>query len=328
MKTNNSTKKENLTNILDNFFVIGKEMKPKNGEDSYAFSINENCGLMCVFDGCGGIGSRKYAAYGNKTGAYIASHTVAKTVVSWFNEFNDEGGEISGNSIQNICADLQNRITHELKTLENGVESSTIKGSLATRSFPTTASMILFKSEKERLYSAFVWAGDSRGYILTPKGLTQITKDDIDESEDAFSNLYSDGRLTNLISTDGNFQLNSRIMSCPQETILITATDGCFGYIPTPMEFEYMLIDTLLNSNSLFEWKQNLHAEYVKVAGDDFTMGAVVCGFSTFRNLRRAFVERKEYLYKTFIARMEDATEEEKLQMWEKYKTTYYRSGK
>ncbi len=328
MRTNTNTKRENLTNILDGFFVVNKEMIAKNGEDSYAFSINDKCGLMCVFDGCGGIGSRKYAAYSNKTGAYIASHTVAKTVTSWFNEFNNEGGDISGNSIKRICADLEARITKELKTLESGAESSMIKGSLATKSFPTTASMTLFKSEKSRLYTAFVWAGDSRGFILTPKGLSQITKDDIGEGEDAFSNLSSDGRLTNVIAADGDYHLNSRIMSCPTETILITATDGCFGYFPTPMEFEYMLLNTLLNSNNLMEWKQNLHAEYVKVAGDDFTMGAVVCGFNSFRNLKRAFFERKEYLYRHYIARIADATEEEKLRMWETYKTDYYRGGK
>lgn len=328
MKTITSTRRENLTNIVDSFFVVSKEMVPKNGEDSYAFSINEKCGLMCVFDGCGGIGSRKYAAYGNKTGAYVASHTAAKSVIAWFNEFNTEGGVLSGNSIKKICTDLRERLTKELKTLENGAETSMIKGSLATKSFPTTASMTLFKSENSRLYTAFIWAGDSRGFILTPKGLSQITKDDIDEGEDAFTNLSSDGRLTNVIASDGGFNLNSRIMNCPHESIIITATDGCFGYFPTPMEFEYMLIDTLLNSRSIAEWKQNLHKAYSQVAGDDFTMGAVVCGFNTFRNLKKAFFERKEYLYKNYIVRMQDATEEEKRRMWEMYKRDYYRSGK
>lgn len=323
MKTNNA-KKESLISLVDSFFVINKEMIENNGEDSYALSINDECGLMCVFDGCGGIGSRKYAAYGNKTGAYLASHTVAKSALDWFSEFNRSGVELSGNTVKKISDDIAAKLGYELKKLESGAETSMIKGDLS-KSFPTTASMILFRQEKNRIYSAFVWAGDSRGFIMSPKGISQITVDDINEDEDAFSNLTSDSRLTNVIAADGKFHLNSKIMSCPGEIMLITATDGCFGYFSTPMEFEFALLDSLVRAQNVQEWKQNLYQSFLRVAGDDYTLGAIVCGFKTFKNLKKAYTDRRNYLYKTYIAGIESATAEEKARMWEVYKKDYYR---
>ncbi|MBO5733405.1 MAG: protein phosphatase 2C domain-containing protein [Clostridia bacterium] len=324
---NNNAKKESLISLVDSFFVINKEMIEKNGEDSYASSINDECGLMCVFDGCGGIGSRKYAAYGNKTGAYLASHTVAKSALDWFYEFNKSGVELSGNSIKKISQDITEKFTRELKALESGAETSMIKGDL-TKSFPTTASMILFRQEKNRIYSAFVWAGDSRGFIMSPKGISQVTIDDIGEEEDAYTNLTSDSRLTNVIAADGKYHLNSRIMSCPAETVFITATDGCFGYFSTPMEFEFALLDSLVRAQNVQEWKQNLYQSFLRVAGDDYTLGAVVCGFKTFKNLKKAYTDRRNYLYRTYIAGIEHATAEDKARMWETYKKDYYRGVK
>ena len=62
----NKYKANSLISYTDLFFVVGGEMKPDNGEDSYVFSINDTHALLGVFDGCGGIGSRKYEMYGGK----------------------------------------------------------------------------------------------------------------------------------------------------------------------------------------------------------------------------------------------------------------------
>ena len=191
-------KKDNLIDFLDTVFVVDGEMIKDNGEDSYAYSVNEQYGLIGVFDGCGGIGSRKYDVYSNKTGAFISSHTIAKTISEWFDRFSENDNDLSGDNVKVICSELEEVFTEELRKLESGAAKTMIKGSL-TKSFPTPASFILFQKRDRGLYTSFVWAGDSRGFILNSTGLAQITQDDIDEGEDALSILSNDSRLTNVV---------------------------------------------------------------------------------------------------------------------------------
>ena len=56
-----------------------------------------------------------------------------------------------------------------------------------------------------------MWAGDSRVYVLYEKGLLQMTVDDLDVS-DAMKNLSADGALTNVISSDGNYEVHGKII--------------------------------------------------------------------------------------------------------------------
>ena len=56
---------------------------PDAGEDSFALRSDEQGAFLCVTDGCGGLGSRRYAALENRTGAYVAAHLVTNAVQSW-----------------------------------------------------------------------------------------------------------------------------------------------------------------------------------------------------------------------------------------------------
>lgn len=317
-------KNSGIIETLDSIFVVNGEMIPDNGEDSYAFSVSGNYGMVSVFDGCGGIGSRKYDIYNNKTGAYISSHIAAKAFYEWFKEFSSKNQMISGNIMGSICRDIQKRFTAELKAVDEKTPKSLIKGSL-TRDFPTTASAVMLIKQDEKLYSSFIWAGDSRGFILTPSGLSQMTRDDIEGEEDALSNLSNDGRLSNVISSDGNYHINCIMGGLPREGMLITATDGCFGYFLTPMEFEYMLVETLCLANSIEEWKTELDKYIRRVTGDDYTMGVIVYGYSSFKTLKKSYAERKKYLYRNYISKLKGITEEEKNYLWNEYKKDYYR---
>ncbi len=315
---------KSLINYLDSIFVVDGEMITDNGEDSYVFSVNDKYGIIGVFDGCGGLGSRKYAEYNNKSGAYISSRIASKAVLEWFEEFSDNSLSIlSGNTISTICEEIKERVLTELKEYEQGIRSNGIKGSM-TKSFPTTASVVMFTNEKDILHSSYMWTGDSRGFILTVSGLTQITKDDIETGGDALDNISDDGKLTNVISAEGDFVLNSRIIDFRNSGILITATDGCFGYFSTPMEFEFMIIDTLENSNNVEEWKQNIHNYVKKYTADDYTMGLVVFGYKGFKKMKKAFEERHRFLKQEYIEKLETADEKEINHFWDEYKANYY----
>ena len=319
-----SNKKNGLLSFLDAVFVVNGEMIPDNGEDSFAYSVNDSLGMIGVFDGCGGIGSRKYPEYNNKSGAYIASRMTGDMTMNWFKQICAGGISPFGNNTPQLCNNLKINLAERLKGMETMVNNSVMKGSL-TKSFPTTASVILFSNAKKTLYSTFIWAGDSRGFILTPEGLCQITKDDIEGESDALTNLSADGKLTNLVSAMGDFQLHSRQIVSDEPQILITATDGCFAYFPTPMEFEYMLVESLQQSDSIAQWKQNLDQYVKKFTSDDYTMGIAVCGYTSFENLKQAFASRRMFLYQNYISRLAVGEDDMKVALWNEYKKTYYR---
>lgn len=318
------TKKRSYNDFIDAVFVVNGEMIKDNGEDSFSYCVKENIGYVSVFDGCGGIGSRKYDEFDGKTGAYIASRACAGAAYEFFEEISGMDVLVSQNTYPKICEELEEVFYRKLSSIDNSTKKSAIKGSL-TKNFPTTMSGILFKYDNKRYTSFFTWAGDSRGFILAPRGLTQITKDDVSGNEDAFTNLSNDGNLQNYISADGKFVLNHKSLAHDRGVVLITATDGCFGYFTTPMEFEYMLLNTLIHSSSINEWKQNLSEYILKYTGDDYTMGIVVIGFGNFKKLKRALIKRHKILYKRYIERLENVSKNDLHDMWRDYKKVYYR---
>lgn len=322
MKSKRDTK--SLLQCVDSIFAVSGEMIADNGEDSYLLSLNDAYGIVCVFDGCGGLGSRKYAEYENKSGAYIASRIVSKSVLTWFETFSEEKKEFSNKTTKNICDEIKQVIIENLKAYEQSTRSNGIKGSM-TKNFPTTASIILFAPQKNALSASYIWAGDSRGFILTTAGLTQITKDDIEIEGDALENISNDSKLTNVISSDSNFILNSHIITYDKAGIFLTATDGCFGYYSTPMEFEYMLLDTLLQSDSIDDWSEKISDCIKKYTADDYTLGLVVFGFKNFKKMKKAYEQRHKSLYQEFIKNLDSADEKRKLDLWNTYKENYYR---
>ena len=322
MGTNN--KKTPLTAFVDSIFVVGGEMIDNNGEDSFAYALNDECGFIGVFDGCGGIGSRKYEVYSDKTGAYIASHVCSETMLDWFGEFSASGREISANNIKYICDSLKERFTNELDSYEDEAGAVAIKGSLAKK-LPTTASLVMFTSNDSKMYAAYVWAGDSRGFVLNESGLTQVTTDDIEVEGDAMENLSNDSKLTNMVCAGGDFHFNNRILTDVDKGMFITATDGFFSYFSTPMEFEFMIVDTLLVSDSVASWKVNLCEFIKKYTADDYTMGVTVFGYKSFKALKKAYVSRHAFLVERYIKPLETLSDEEKVALWNEYKTNYYR---
>jgi len=321
------TKKKRTKDSLgyvDTVFVVNGEMIKDNGEDSYAFSVKDNRGFIGVYDGCGGIGSRRYDEFDNKTGAYISSRSIANATSEFFNAFCEKNLYMSSNNFPMICESLKDGYSSYLNSIDKSSAKSMIKGSL-TKNFPTTVSNIFFSHDNSKVNSYFAWAGDSRGYILLPSGLTQVTNDDIYGNEDAFSNLSSDGNLSNFVCAGSDFKINHKSVSCPEKVVLVTATDGCFGYFSTPMEFEYMLLDTLVKANGINDWKQLLHEYILKYTGDDYTMGIAVFGFGEFRHLKKAFLRRHKQLYLKYISKLENISKNDLNDLWREYKKTYYR---
>ncbi|MBR5518856.1 MAG: protein phosphatase 2C domain-containing protein, partial [Clostridia bacterium] len=292
---------------LDTIYCVEKEVKPDNGEDSFYCGVKSNSVLVSVFDGCGGIGSKRYNNYSGKTGAYIASRAVCGGVKSWY-ESDDENTDTLKGYIKdalNVCEAYADK------------EGSRFIGSLG-KDFPTTAAIIKAKEEGKKLRVTCLWAGDSRCYALNARGLHQLSEDDV-SGEDALSNLSNDGVLTNFISASVPFEIRKKEFVVDMPCILFTATDGCFGYLSTPMEFEYLLTNLLMHSGSVSDWKKALYDNIAQFAGDDYSLSAAVFGYGSFKNIQADFDVRNKYVYSTFIASSTDSNTK-----WNMYKNGYY----
>ena len=64
---------KSLPETIDFHIYVYKEMIDENGEDSGFYGFTDKHALMSVFDGCGGIGAKKYPSMDNRSGAYLAS---------------------------------------------------------------------------------------------------------------------------------------------------------------------------------------------------------------------------------------------------------------
>lgn len=290
---------------INSIFSVAEEMVKHNGEDSFCYKIDNDDFLIASFDGLGGSGAKKYENYSGKTGAYIASRAVSGVVELWFSESKDD-------------KELPNYIQDALDICEKHADNKTsrIMGSLS-KAFPTTASVIVGKISKNEIDAICYWAGDSRCYMLDADGLHQLTTDDLD-GQDAMSNLTNDGVMTNVINASTSFEIHNKELVIDHPCILLTATDGCFGYLNSPMEFEHLLIDSLVKSKNITEWKIALNERMHKVTGDDYTLCVAICGFADFEDIQRTFVKRNTYVVDNYINTQNDVNA-----MWEIYKKDY-----
>lgn len=313
----------------DIFISVGREQRKDKGEDACAFCGTENAAMIGVFDGLGGSGARRYPAYRENTGAYMASRAVAGFVKEWFSKdyATAEPAEPELRACIEAALDACSRHSGT-----PGGRLKGIKGSIF-HEFPTTAAIAVCRPQmqdgKVRDYIVdYIWAGDSRGYLLCENGLVQITTDDADE-EDIRSSMNSDAPMNNVISHSEPWELHRERLLVRTPGIVITATDGSFGYWSSPMELEHILLKTMRDSENAMDWQDKLDEEINSVAGDDFTLLGLAFGFDTFENMKAKFNNRLQILEKDYIKQMkklnhESAPDYEKLlDLWETYSKTY-----
>lgn len=304
-------------NLVECIITISGERIQGCGEDSVFAAYCEPVGVLSVFDGCGGIGAKKYPSQDNRTGAYLASRAARSAAESWFGEISD----FDKADVKRLSEELKQRFKFELSRLSEN--ESMMKGSLV-KEFPTTASLILFKQEKKKVLTGYIWAGDSRGYVFEPEGIIQLTRDDIVGGGDAYVNLREDARLSNFVSANGDFDLSLRVAEIEAPSMLVCATDGCFGYFKTPMEFEYMLLETLDKAHNYAMWKTLISQRLKAVSGDDFSMNICLIGCNGIEGAKKIFKKRKKQLLKNYISKSETADEEKLKNLWNEYKEEYY----
>lgn len=312
--------------LMNHMALISHAAVEGQCEDSYAYCFCEKYGMLGVFDGCGGLGARRYERLDNRTGAYIAARVAGRAALEWFEH--DMPCDQTGmyQDAQHAADGLKLRLDKALTDTRTEIEpAGRLGGGTMIRPLPTTASVALMDwADAETIRCMFMWAGDSRGFILRPDGLRQCTRDDLRIDGDAFENLYADSPLSNLVSADGDYRINSARILCRAPAIVFAATDGAFGYWPSPMHFEWLLTDTLLRADSPGDWENRLNAQLAEVAADDATLVMAAFGWQNFECMRRDFAQRHEYL----CNRLNGAPTRDALRaFWQEYRQGYYVKG-
>ncbi len=285
-------------------------------------------GLLAVFDGTGGAGSasaRRLPDGSDLSGAYVASRLAREVSESWFTQL-----IASGSGARPDPAQLQDQLARALQDEMTypDVPQSIVKGRLQ-RILPTTLAGVAFASTGEELQIEAMWAGDSRCYALTvDKGLQVLTIDDTPET-DALALIRNDQPMSNLVCADRPFAINRLGYRLAQPAMLVTATDGCFGYVRTPAHFEYLILKTLMDSPGPQEWADQLIEAVAAIASDDCSFSLAGVGFGDFVTMREMLRPRFTFLTDNHWAPFQRAQSNEEIEAlrigsWESYRNTYH----
>ncbi len=274
------------------------------GEDSPATLIqfDDDSTVIGVADGMGGAGGTIYEIDdGKHSGAYLASRAVISIAEKYFAALITNGAEISSNTQKEIASELKQHINTGLSKILEKIEKRgnpklKIKSSLIKK-LPTTFAIAHLKSTDKQVEINNFWAGDSRIYVLDPnEGLQQLTIDDLVDKNDAFENLVSDSPISNCVNADRDYKINIASHTVKVPSIIFAATDGAFGYLQTPIHFEYLLLNTLLKASTIEEWKSKLIVQLQRDQSDDISIALSVVGCSSFSDLKHLFRKRSEIL--------------------------------
>jgi serine/threonine protein phosphatase PrpC len=323
-------------------FNLGKI--PDQGEDSDPILRDgPDLGLLGVFDGMGGAGGTVYETpEGRRTGAYLGSRIARDVVEQRMLDLLEPDWHLNGNAAaRNLEHSVQQALKQRLQELNpapSGLRSRLI------RALPTTMALVALQRTQPGgpTWAGHVfWAGDSRVYVFEARGASQLSTDDLRDPGDALANLRRDSVVSNALSADTEFHINYRRVELHSPFLVVCATDGCFGYVRTPMHFEYLVLRHLLEARSTEAWSSALQAEIAAVTGDDAAMSTLGVG-ADLQEFQQLFAPRVAELASDFIEPLDDLSDAvtraeqelralqsrqlyEMTERWNRYKSEYER---
>lgn len=277
---------------------IPKKIGKGEDSDPLLYRSENHFFVVGVFDGMGGSGATEYKTdNGSHTGAYIASRRVMMSCLDYLQRLEVKDIDVTA-LITSIKVGLD-KCVQDYNIKPSGLRSAII------RTLPTTLAITTVNKDGQHFRVKSYWCGDSRNYILTAKGLLQVSTDHLTTAQDPLENLRNDESLSNCICHDKSFTIESRDCGIFTEPIIIlSATDGCFGYLKSPMHFEYLLLKTMQESTNMDDWKNHIEEWLKPISGDDFSLGLMTIE-SDLTYWKKKTINRLSYIEKTFIKPIE-----------------------
>ena len=323
-------------------FNLGKI--PDQGEDSDPILRDgPDLGLLGVFDGMGGAGGTVYETpEGRRTGAYLASRIARDVVEQRMLDLLEPDWHLNGKAAaRNLQHAVQQALKQRLQELNPA--PSSLRSRLI-RALPTTMALVALQRTQPGgpTWAGHVfWAGDSRAYVFESRGASQLSTDDLRDPGDALANLRRDSVVSNALSADTEFHINYRRVELRSPFLVVCATDGCFGYVRTPMHFEYLVLSHLLEARNTEAWSSALQAEIAAVTGDDAAMSTLGVG-ADLKEFQKLFAPRVGELASDFIEPLDELSDavtraeqelralqsrqlDEMTERWNRYKSEYER---
>lgn len=306
-------------------FSFQKGNKAAGCEDAPPVS---NIRFSVVCDGLGGAGSTKHKVEeagipAMRTSGYLGSRVVADSVASFY-EFNYEritdivfSNTDSAIPLQAVIEELKTTIKAALSTkmAKLGIDPMLTRNK-TLKIFPTTLASALYFQDGEKVKILAIWAGDSRVYVLSPtKGLQMLS---LDDAVNADVEMKSASEMNNCISAGNPFKLNYSILEMNEPGIVFCCSDGCFDYLPSPLHFEWLVLQTILScvpnatSDNLGEaFANSVRDSVYQSIGDDTTMAGIICKINSTDELKKAFATRMEQ-FGQLAVQMNDALKAQK----------------
>jgi hypothetical protein len=255
---------------------------PGQGEDSDPIVRDgRELGLVGVFDGMGGAGGTVYETPdGPRTGAYLASRVARDVVEERMLALLDPEWNLDGPA---AARDLRRSVKRALADMLSGLNAPTSGlRSRLLRALPTTMALMALQCReprKGRWAGHIFWSGDSRVYVFDPAtGAHQVTRDDLRDQGDALVNLRQDSVVSNAMSADTDFVVHHHQVELTAPFLAVAATDGCFGYVRTPIHFENLVLASLRDSVDSGSWSRLLQQRIAAITGDDAAMAVLGVG--------------------------------------------------
>ena len=283
---------QKISNKSKTSLTIYTEKIVNKGEDAKPLltQLDDNDYMISVFDGLGGAGGSNITSSKDvvNTHAYFGSRILRDCFVQLSNAKNKkvitDKELLKQYIIDFMNDDLVNFSQKDVKML-----------SKKPTKLPTTFVASLINQSKADLKLDVLWAGDSRCFSMMPgQSITTLTKDDTKDSDDDPLNLKMDSPMINYVNAEGNFYINQNKIKLTGKNILIVATDGCFGYFPSPIHFEYSLLKSLSESTSIEAWQKKISQDIKNITKDDATMSLIAFGWDNFLEIKDDF--EKDYI--------------------------------
>ena len=276
-------------------FGFNLEKVPGQGEDSDPIVRHgRELGLVGVFDGMGGAGGTVYETpEGRRTGAYLASRVARDVVEERMLALLDPEWNLDGPA---AARDLTRGVKRALADKLAGLNAPTSGlRSRLLRALPTTMALMALQRREPRTgrWAGHVfWSGDSRVYVFDPAtGAHQLTRDDLRDHGDALVNLRQDSVVSNAMSADTDFVVHHHQVELTAPFLAVAATDGCFGYVRTPIHFEHLVLASLRDSTDWRSWSRLLQQRIAAITGDDAAMAVLGVG-ADHEEFRQLFATR------------------------------------